>query len=99
VTATDALSTCNSCDGPVEEPNAGGYCDACRAGAEISTRTGLRIWSACACEDGALRCARRWSEGGNTFEVALREDLSPARPWVVYADADADTVAGRWSLD
>jgi hypothetical protein len=90
----DALSTCNSCDGPVEHPNPAGHCDSCAAGAEVSTRTGLRIWSVCATEDAARRCAARWAEGARPFEVAFRDDLSPARPWVVYAAADAGAIAG-----
>lgn len=91
---SDALATCNSCDRAVQTPNAAGYCDTCLAGAEVSTRTGLRIWSACPSEAAARSYAAQWAAGGSTFEVAYRADLSPARPWLVYASRDADAVAG-----
>jgi hypothetical protein len=96
---TDAPSTCNSCDGPVEHPSPAGYCDSCAVGAEVSTRTGLRIWSACATEGAARRYAAAWAEGAQPFEVCFREDLSAARPWVVYAAADAGAVAGSRAAD
>ena len=88
----DALSTCNSCGRAAPPADAAGYCDACSAGAEVSTRTGLRIWSACPSEGIADSYAAEWSRGGAEFLVAHRADLSPARPWLVYAARDADAV-------
>ena len=91
----DKLTTCNNCGGPVDRPDFGGYCEACSAGAEASTRTGLRIWSACTTEGAARRYAALWAKGGNSFNVILAPAVSPERPWVVVAATDADAL-GRF---
>ncbi len=95
---TGSLSTCNSCGWPVEEPNLAGYCDNCQVAATISTLTGLTIWSACTTPEAARRYRALWAQGGRPYEVAFRADLSPDRPWVVYAAADADAVSA-WRAD
>ena len=82
----------------MQTPTPAGYCDTCTAGAETSTRTGLRIWSACTSEGAANSYAAQWASGGNAFDVALRADINPARPWLVYAAGDADAVAD-WHPD